>query len=459
MEKTKGRSNQSAGNARTQLRATLDIADADGPINPDDTWLDQLSFEELTHLHATGLAEWASPQPDPPATTSTLSNTKHTTTTEHEGLTQPPTRQVGVAVGIVVAVLGTLFAAHSLRSADANSTTPEQAVRSMLAALDASDLLGAVETLTPSERGVVTDEGVPIVNELQRLGDLAAVDLGKVQGIETHLAPLELTTLTATDTTAVVEVRGKVKVTAARPSLFFGPRILSSERSSTSQPETGIRARIAVRKDDGRWAVSLLDTGVLNALSTDRLSTDPVSAPPHNRIAAIGAPTPEELGSRLAEAIRWHNYRRVIELLAPDEYAALHELGDDALPLMPRYLAELGDSSSSAPDLPEALPPRSEPTRGGARVYLDSSSVQVGTDASLTTFIAVERDGSWYFSPARSALRLVRDRLAATMPDTPSATMDAAEVWLERLESFATPVAAIGFATPSSSTVAPARAG
>ncbi len=97
--------------------------------------------------------------------------------------------KVAVAAGLAVALVAGVLALANLTSSG-GTATPEDAVRKLVDAVAAKDMLGALEALVPAEREVLRDRVVDLAGELGRLGILDdKIDLGQVPGADIAVGP------------------------------------------------------------------------------------------------------------------------------------------------------------------------------------------------------------------------------------------------------------------------------
>ena len=232
---------------------------------------------------------------------------------------------VAVGIGVVVAMVAGVAALATLNS-DGGSGTPEAAVRKMADAVANEDVLGALDALVPGERAVMRDRLFEITAELGRLGLLEdKVDLGHVPGADLSIEGLELTTEPLSDDVAAVLVTGGtagLKVTPA--DLPAGPVVrdlIDAPDTITDTTPLGNDddVRVVTVREGGDWFVSLGYTWA----EAIRRDSDAGELQPDKAVSPKGAATPEAAVEEFARAAADLDARRLVELAAPGEAAAL----------------------------------------------------------------------------------------------------------------------------------------
>ncbi len=277
------------------------------------------------------------------------------------GLGPPPTtapsaaskRRVGRIALAVIGVLGigagTAFAVTQLTGGE-KSNTPEEAVESFYRAVETGDFIGLAKTLAPGERDVMLDSLVPLVNELSRLEILQKdLNLEKVKGYTAKLTDYQATaTLLRPDLAAVTVTGGNLNATFDPKNLPFGDFLrdqfgkqideAGATTSSSSLSFGSDDSQIVVQKVGNRWYLSA-GYSIAEAARTE--SKNPFAVPAKGRgVPARGAKTPEAAVAEMMQAGAQLDLRRVVELLPPDEFAALHDYAGEFIPDAEREVAD-----------------------------------------------------------------------------------------------------------------------
>ncbi len=264
-----------------------------------------------------------------------------------------PKRRSGRIALAVIGMLGigagTAFAVTQLTGGE-KSNTPEQAVESFFRAVETRDFIGLAKTLAPGERDVMLDSLVPLVNELSRLEILEKdFTLEKVTGYTAKLSDYKATaTLLRPDLAAVTVTGGNLNATFNPKDLPFGDFLrdqfgkqIDEAEASTSSSSLSFgsdASPIVVQKVGNRWYLSA-NYSIAEAARTD--SKTPFAVPAKGAgVPARGAKTPEGAVSEMLQAGAELDLRRVVELLPPDEFAALHDYAGQFIPDAEREVAD-----------------------------------------------------------------------------------------------------------------------
>jgi hypothetical protein len=239
-----------------------------------------------------------------------------------------------VALGVVAIGGGGAFAFTQLTGGE-KANTPEQAVEGFYRSFERGDFVGMSKALAPGERDVFLDSIVPLASEMSRLEILEKdFTFDKVKGVNATLSNYKATSKPLrADLAAVTVTGGKLKATV-NPKDFpfgdflrdqFGKQIDEAEAStSTTDLRVGSGdSPLIVQKIGKRWYIS----GNYSIAEAARRDMDePFKVPVKGGgVAAKGAKTPELAVSEMLQASANLDVRRVIELLPPDEFAALHD--------------------------------------------------------------------------------------------------------------------------------------
>lgn len=252
--------------------------------------------------------------------------------------TPPKKSRVGrvalAALGLVGIAGGGAFAFTQLTGGE-KANTPEQAVEGFYKSFERGDFIGMSKALAPGERDVLLDSMVPMVAELSRLEILEKdFTLDKVGGYTAKISDYKAkSTILRPDLASVTVTGGTLKATLDPKKLpfgdflrdQFGKQIDQAESSSSTDSLTaGSKdSPIIVQKVGKRWYIS----GNYSIAEAARRSDEtPAKVPAKGAgVPAKGAKTAEGAVSEMLQASADLDLRRVIELLPPDEFAALHD--------------------------------------------------------------------------------------------------------------------------------------
>jgi hypothetical protein len=239
-----------------------------------------------------------------------------------------------VIVAVVAVLAGGVFAVSALVGGEGDAggaENPTAAVQDLFDAAAASDALGVLDSLAPSERGALKDPLVDLVGELQRLEILSAdLDLSGISGVELAFDDLELTEAELAPGISVVTIEGGEAEGAIDPAdLPLGDFVLDHldvdelEASSSSgdlvaEDEAQPPALVAL-EENGKWYVSLWFSIAENARIAAGADLPDFDA----RIPAPGADTPEDAVLQLIDATTQLDLYGIVGALPPDEMRAL----------------------------------------------------------------------------------------------------------------------------------------
>jgi len=264
---------------------------------------------------------------------------------------QPRWRVVGVIIAAFAVLCGSAFAYFAVNAPD-GAATPEAAVQKLFDSISNEDAVGVLESLPPSERDVLKQPVVDIVNELQRLGILKPFDLAKVPGEDLTVDGLTLATEpvgTNEDLKAVKVTGGTIKgttVPSAVPigdtlrhiiEVDFGEKIEIPE-ASFSESLASENLRIITIKESGGWHVSLFYSIAEAARGNN--GTAPVLG---NGPKPVGSSTPEGALTDMINAAIALDLERVITMLPPDEARAVYDYAPLFLPDVKKAAADIDD--------------------------------------------------------------------------------------------------------------------
>jgi hypothetical protein len=251
---------------------------------------------------------------------------------------EPPKKKrrlalLGVGLGVLGLAGGAAFAITQIKGTE-KANTPEQAIETFYKSFENGDAIGLAKTLAPGERDVMLDSMVPMLAEMSRLKVLEKdFDPAKIKGYTAKLTAFKAkSTVVRPDLAHVVVTSGKLSTTFNPNDLPFGDFVrklggddLKKSKSTTQSSDIGSKADnpFVVQKIGKRWYLSM---NYSIAESARLQSEDPYKVPLKGAgVAAKGAPSPEAAISDMMQAMADLDTRRIIELLPPDEFAALHD--------------------------------------------------------------------------------------------------------------------------------------
>ena len=354
-------------------------------------------------------SEWAPPAsslPAPPSTAPPVSPSSPLAPPEVAVSTgpvmaEPAARSSWFGRGVALAAAAVLvggggYLAINAGSADGGADSPAAALDGVLAALSSEDLIGAAEFVEPSERDTMIDAGFEVVEELVRLELFDdSLDLSSVEGIDLEFDDVEIDSVEVRPGLAHLFITGgrataAVDGAAAPLGRLITDRVDSEDLAvseSQTQEMTPTSVPIVAVERDGRWYLSLWYSVAENA----RLEFDAPMPSAADRLAEIGAATPEEAIETFVGALEQIDITTMIGMLDPDEAAALYDYGslfvDDGQRAADDFLQEVRRDGwfweVTQLDL------RSETDGGFATVYIDrldvtASDGEVFLDASFT---------------------------------------------------------------------------
>ena len=294
-------------------------------------------------------SEWSPPAsslPAPPAMAPPASPLSPTGVVVSTGpvMADTPSRPRWFGRGVALAAAAVLvggggYLAVNAGSADGGAGSPEGALEGALAALSAEDFIGAAEFVEPTERETMIDAGLEVVEELVRLDVFdETLDLTAVDGIDLEFDDVEVEVEVVRSGLAHLYVVGGTSTSSIDGSAVpFGPLVtdrVDDEDLAVEESHTESLARtdipiVAVERD-GRWYLSLWYTVAEGA----RLELGQPLPSTADRLAEIGADTPERAVENFVGALEELDIATMIGLLDPLEASALYDYGplfvDDA---------------------------------------------------------------------------------------------------------------------------------
>ncbi len=267
----------------------------------------------------------------------------------------PPARphrgkRIALVGGVVALVAAAVFAVASLASRDEGGAgSPQGAVEALVAAVNESDALGALDVLLPGERRMLRGPLVDIAAQLRRLGILdTSADLGAVGGAQIRIDVDRYGVDEVADDIANVTIEGSASIRLDASEVPLGPVILDDlldgeELSGTVDEEVELGGRdgpavqVTTVRDGGRWYVSIGYSIAEQARAAS--GADLPSAA--EAVAARGASSPEAAVEQMVKALTRFDLELVLASLDPDEFAALQRYA-------PIFLDDAQDELSEA---------------------------------------------------------------------------------------------------------------
>ncbi|MBM9466179.1 hypothetical protein [Nakamurella leprariae] len=253
---------------------------------------------------------------------------------------------ITAAAVVVLLVAGGLvwFLADRETSTASGQASPQEAVVSLVSALNDSDPVGAASTLDPAEAALYQDFSDDLLSELERLEIIKPdVDPNAVTGsritmsditygsvTETmpgHLAFVQLTggTITITSDPSSVPYTDKINdaLNATMGGLTTQEPVTQTVQVAEITQQLGQPLRVGVVNRDGEWYASMFYTLAGLATQAARLP-DPTAA---DIIPARGAGSETEAVDALLIALEKGDWEGAISILPPDEMGVLHDYG------------------------------------------------------------------------------------------------------------------------------------
>jgi hypothetical protein len=256
-----------------------------------------------------------------------------------------------VVAGAVAAVgalgLAGLFAVQRFSGeAVGGAASADELGRDLLAAIEAEDVLGVIDTMVPGERDALGDPFVEMVGELQRLEVLSAdTDLSRLLGLDVELTE-EVVQVRGTNVPDIVNVSlaAQASITIDGSTLPIGsfveeqlPDDALTELRGTRLTETDeLELELTAVQDGDRWYFSVFHT--IAELARAEVGDDPI---PVEGVVAAGGDSPEAAVDRLLDHVEQLDLRGIIATLDPAEAAALQRYAPLFLDSAEAALAEI----------------------------------------------------------------------------------------------------------------------
>lgn len=327
--------------------------------------------------------------------------TEPPTTEVDTGEAPPPRRsRTKVVVGIVgvLALVGAgVFAVSRLSGGESGGAdTPEAAVESLFTALDAEDLLGAIDVLLPAERDTFRGPAEQFFDEMRRLEvlseDADPTDLG---GFDLLLEIDEMAVETTNvDDIANVQVTGQVSATVDGEELPIGDLILDNVDADPAELDTRSDSEeftvpVTVVEDDGRWYVSAFYAVAEQARQGLSFDGEEELTIPETGVTPVGGDSPEDAMDNMIEALEGLDVEAMIASLNPDEWGALQRYAPLFLDDAEEAIAEADELSISIDD------PVYEVTGSGDARSIEISELHAELTAQGETGTIDYTDGCW----------------------------------------------------------------
>lgn len=370
---------------------------------------------------------------------------------------KPKGRLVALWVGVLALLGASVFAVTNLTSSS-GAGSPEDAVQKMFDAVSGEDLLGFLGSVAPSERDVVKDDLLGILDELKRLDVLSSgFDAGKISGVDFEITGLQTSAKELGDGVSTVTVSaGKAKTSFTPSELPLGKQIrdmMGEDLSSDTETDTSDLAEdepfdLVTVKEDGAWYVSFAYTAA-EAMRKDAGKPAPKFG--QSTITPKGADSPEKAVEAMLRSGADLDVEAVLALLPPGEGKVLRDYSQ-------LFLADVKDQAAAMADevkVEISTLELSADTEGRASVVsikklvadatMSGESTHVELDGDCFTIVAggdepnkqcaseqqkkmglpnipglmgpgmgttrltaVEEGGKWYVSPIRSLLHPLR---------------------------------------------------
>lgn len=237
-------------------------------------------------------------------------------------------RTAGIAASVAVLVgAGSLAFVVAGRNDVAGADSPDAAVSEMVAAIENTDVLGAIDLLDPVEVPALRaalDQGRTAAEQVGLISSQMSLD--RLQGIGIDVADLSLSAEElAPDLAVVTPVAGSITARFDPLAFPFSSDVAAAIGSETQVTEATAElgsdldaVRIATVKRDGRWFVSLQYS---IAESARQAADEPFPTEP--AVVPVGAATPEEAATAFYTHLVDRDAAALATSFAPGEGDAL----------------------------------------------------------------------------------------------------------------------------------------
>ncbi|MFP5486697.1 MAG: hypothetical protein ACLGHQ_00120, partial [Acidimicrobiia bacterium] len=237
---------------------------------------------------------------------------------------------VGGAVAAVAALgLAGLFAVQRFTGeAAGGASSADQLGLDLLAAIEAEDVLGVIDTMLPGERDSLGDPFVEMVGELQRLEVLSAdTDLSRLVGLDVELAGEDVQVRTTNVADIVnVSLAADATITLDGSTLPIGSFVedqlpddaLAELRDARETESDTLELELTAVQEGDRWYFSVFHT--VAELARVEAGDEPI---PADGIVPAGGDSPEAAVDLMLDRIEQLDLAGMIATLDPAEAAAL----------------------------------------------------------------------------------------------------------------------------------------
>lgn len=247
------------------------------------------------------------------------------------GRTKRSKAAVGASVAAVAALgLAGVFAVSRWTGGESvgGAATPEDLGAELMAAMEAEDVLGVIDTMLPGERETLGDPFVELVGELRRLDLLADdTDLSAIAGLDIEFTG-EAVEIEPTNVPDIVDIHmtADALVTFDGAALPIGeliegrltPEQLAELRGTQLAESEPFDVTMTAVLDGDQWYFSLFHT--LAEIARDEAGSPDI---PASGVALVGGESPEAAVEGLFDRIERLDLAGIIGTLDPAEAAAL----------------------------------------------------------------------------------------------------------------------------------------
>ena len=272
-------------------------------------------------------------------------------------------RTAGIAASVAVLVgAGSLAFVVVGRNDVAGADSPDAAVSEMVAAIENTDVLGAIDLLDPAEVPALRaalDQGRTAAEQVGLISSQMSLD--RLQGIGIDVVDLSLSAEElAPDLAVVTPVAGSITARFDPQAFPFGSDVAAAIGSETQVTEATAElgsdldaVRIATVKRDGRWFVSLQYS---IAESARQAGDEPFPTEPP--VVPVGAATPEDAATAFYTHLVDRDAAALATVFAPGEGDAMLRYAPLWVPAVQASFddsAAMGDPTSAMSGLTVAV--------------------------------------------------------------------------------------------------------